>query len=303
GEALILRERLARTPEAQEAILRGFLDARLVPFAVRLATAMREAGVLDGVLTRHLAETLAQSEEGANFAASLWPELLRDEPTDVAGWELFAGSLRMLGQETLATHAAGLAQALTDARAPADPVTLSRVEVDHPVQAAWTAAPVGSAPLTEESAPRLHAVLAPALEVLSDRPLHPVLDLEGGVEAWLAEDDTLVLGAGALSVFGPVELTFLSAMALALGPSGEALMRPGPVEGLGLAARQALRAVPSTLAACRVAAQLSEEVRGGDPAAVRTSEVLQGSELLVALATEILEAAEVAMAILADRLR
>jgi hypothetical protein len=116
-----------------------------------------------------------------------------------------------------------------------------------------------------------------------------VLDPEGGVEAWLAAPDTLVLGAGALGAFGPVELDFLLALAFALGAEGEALARPGPVPGFGRAAVAAYRALPSSLAAGRVLALLSPEVRGRDPAEVEVGAVLRESAAFRALALAALE--------------
>ncbi|HEY0096192.1 MAG TPA: hypothetical protein VGB96_17825, partial [Archangium sp.] len=101
--------------------------------------------------------------------------------------------------------------------------------------------------------------------------------------------DELVLGAGALACFGPVELSYLCALALCLGARGEALSRPGPVEGFDEAAVTAFRAVPASLAASRVLAHLSPEVRGSDPSQVDVGTVLRTSTAFRAVALVALE--------------
>ena len=68
-----------------------------------------------------------------------------------------------------------------------------------------------------------------------------------------------------------------------------ALARPGPVEGLAQAAVEAFRAVPASLAAGRVLAQLDPDVRGGDPADVDTGAVLGASPVFRAVALTVLE--------------
>ena len=55
------------------------------------------------------------------------------------------------------------------------------------------------------------------------------LDPSGASEAWLASAGDLVIGAGALWCFGPVEVTYLVALALALGTRDRRLARPGEV--------------------------------------------------------------------------
>jgi len=104
------------------------------------------------------------------------------------------------------------------------------------------------------------------------------------------------LGAGALGVFGPVELTFLMALALGLGADGEALRRPGRVPRFAQAAVLAFDACPSSLAAARVLAVLDERVRGSDPAMVQTAEMLLGSDAFQKVALRALERGEKAVA-------
>jgi hypothetical protein len=137
--------------------------------------------------------------------------------------------------------------------------------------------------------PRLHAALSAALTGLGAHRVRIFLHPSGGLEAYLARPDELVLGAGALGAFGPVELTYLCALALALGPHGQLLARPGPLEGFEDAARDAFSAHPASLAASRVLAQLDPAVRGGDPLAVETAQVLKSSSAFKAIALRALE--------------
>lgn len=99
----------------------------------------------------------------------------------------------------------------------------------------------------------------------------------------MADARTLVLGAGALSLFGPVEITFLTALALALGAEGQALARPGEVPALGAAAARAFAAVPSPAAAARVLLWLDPVARGADADTIDTAAVLTGSLPLAAV--------------------
>jgi hypothetical protein len=85
------------------------------------------------------------------------------------------------------------------------------------------------------------------------------------------------LGVGALSVFGPPELSFLLALALELGSAGVQLQSTGAVEGFDEATLKAFRAAPASLAACRVVAHLDRSVRGSDPRAVNVARVLTTS--------------------------
>ena len=137
--------------------------------------------------------------------------------------------------------------------------------------------------------PRLDSALRPTLKSLGAGKVRLYLWPEGGVEAYLASPDALVLGAGALAAFGPVELGYLCALALCLGEAGEALSRPGVVPGFDDAAVEAFQAVPASLAASRVLARLAPEVRGADPSEVESGTVLRDSSAFHAVALAALD--------------
>jgi tetratricopeptide (TPR) repeat protein len=286
GEALQLRERLSDEPAMLESILRGYLEVQLVALAARLAERLLDAGVLSPEATRLVAERLAPTPEGAALAVRIWPELLRENLTEVDGWTLYAEALRQLGRTELATRMDGFGAALSSSDASVALPTVSSVPVptgfSHPL-------PEGALPVTSEQLPRLYAALKPVLKELGAGGVRVKLDPTGGVEAWLAGPDELVLGAGGLACFGQVELAYLCALALCLGEAGKALTRPGPVFGFEPAAVRAFRAVPSSLAAGRVLARLDTEVRGGDPATVDVGVVLSGSATFRALALAALD--------------
>jgi len=109
------------------------------------------------------------------------------------------------------------------------------------------------------------------------------------VEAWQAAPQVLVLGLGALTVFGPSELIYLCALALALGDKGRALTQPGDVEGFIEASVEAFDAYPVSSAAGRVLARLDSRVRGGDPTQVAWSSLLVDSPAFLAIALKALE--------------
>ncbi|HET9449912.1 MAG TPA: flagellar hook-length control protein FliK, partial [Aggregicoccus sp.] len=286
AEALQLRERLADTAPALEAVLRGYLEAQLLPFAVRLAERMVAAGQVGAALQRFVAERLAPTREGAALAVRLWRALLAEQPVDADGWTLFAEALQQLGRSEAAQRADGLGAALVSSRSPAplaQPAPLAREEgFLHPL-------PPGARSVTVEALPRLHAALLPTLRGLGAGDVQLTLDVEGGVEAWLAAPDTLVLGAGALGVFGPVELGYLCALALALGAQGQRLCTPGEAPGLASAAVSAFQALPASLAAARVLAHLEPAVRGQDPGALEVGTVLRESAAFRAVALATLE--------------
>ena len=286
GEALALREKIAKDPAELEEILEGYLQADLVPFAVRLGEKLWKEGQLSAGSLRMLAERLAPTVQGAQLAAQVWPEVLRANVLDADGWTLYSEALRGAGHEALAEVADGFGAALTSSAAPAAQVPLKEVEMA--TFATGHEAPPGLLPLTLETMPRVHQVLAAALQTLGGGRYPLGLDPVGGAEAWLA-GDTVVLGAGALGVFGPVELTFLVALALGLGADGEALRRPGRVGGLGDAAVRAFDACPSSLAAARVLAVLDDRVRGSDPTLVQPAELLGGNEPFRRVALRALE--------------
>jgi tetratricopeptide (TPR) repeat protein len=288
GEALSLREKVARTPAELERILTGYLLSDLVPFAVRLGARLVAEGSLSVATRRTLAERLAPTEQGAALAAQVWPALLRARVADADGWTLYAEALRHLGREAAATLADGFGAALTRTSGPAPIPALGKV----PVRAAeGVGRPEGVTPVSSEAMPRLAAALADTLAGLGAEGVDVVLAPAGGVEAYLA-GRTLVLGAGALSAFGQSELPYLVALALSLGEAGAALARPGPVSGFDEAAAAAFTACPASLAAARVLARLDAGVRGGDPRAVDEAAVLQRSAAFRAVALRALQTLE-----------
>ncbi|HYX92386.1 MAG TPA: hypothetical protein VE782_12550, partial [Myxococcaceae bacterium] len=143
--------------------------------------------------------------------------------------------------------------------------------------------------ITADSMPRLHAALSQALRALEAGGVRCFLHARGGAEAWLKSEEELILGAGGLGVFGPVELGWLCALALALGQEGAALTRPGTEPVLLDAALAAFEANPASLAAGRVLSYLDGSVRGLDPARVDVAEVLRGSQVFRAIALRALE--------------
>ncbi|WP_257458389.1 tetratricopeptide repeat protein [Archangium lipolyticum] len=287
GEALQLRERLTEEPAALEEILRKYLDSQLVVFAVRLAERLYQAGQLSPEAKRLVAERLSPTYEGSALAIHLWPELLRQQPVDADGWTLYAEALAAWDDVPReVARVDGFGAALVSSTASASAATLSPVA--RPEGFAH-ALPPDAVPVTDEQMPRLHAVLRPTLKGLGVEDLSVYLNPAGGVEAYLATPDQLVLGAGALACFGVVELGYLCALALCLGASGEALARPGPVPGFDEAAVAAFRAVPASLAASRVVAHLSAEVRGGDPRTVDVGAVLRTSTAFREVALAALE--------------
>ncbi|QRK09515.1 flagellar hook-length control protein FliK [Archangium violaceum] len=287
GEALQLRERLTDDPATLEGILRRYLDGQLVVFAVRLAERLFQAGQLSMEAKRLVAERLSPTYEGAALAIYLWPELLRRQPVDADGWTLYAEALVACDDVPMeVARVDGFGAALVSSTASASAATISRVALPegfrHPL-------PPNAVAVTAEVMPRLHAALRPTLKELGAESLRVFLNPAGGVEAYLASPDELVLGAGTLACFGPVELSYLCALALCLGGSGEALTRPGPVQGFDVAAVAAFRAVPASLAASRVLAHLSPEVRGSDPSSLDVGTVLRTSTAFRAVALAALE--------------
>lgn len=283
GEALQLEERSTERPEELEGIVQGYLQAELLPFAARLGQRLLARGKLAVATRRLLAEKLAGSPEGAEFAVRLWPDLLRENVTDADGWTLFAEALRRNAEERTADMVDGFGAALTGTlgpapRVPFTPLQRAPASKELPVlEPEWVE-------ISKESMPRLAQALRLALDELGAPQVATYLNPLGGVEAFLAEPDALVLGAGALSVFGPAELGFLCALALALGAEGVALARPGHVSALAEAASEAFKANPASLAAARVVAHLEGTVRGRDPSTWQVAAVLKNSEAFRAVA-------------------
>jgi tetratricopeptide (TPR) repeat protein len=287
GEALQLRERLTEDPAALEAILLQYLDAGLVVFAVGLAERLLQAGTLSLEAKRRVAERLSPTQEGAALAIHLWPELLRLRPVDADGWTLYAEALKACDNVSLeVARVDGFGAALVSSAASAVSATISPVVRFEGFR---YPPPPDVVPVTGEGMPHLDAALRTTLRELGAGDVRVFLDPAGGVEAYLTAPDELVLGVGALAIFGPVELGYLCALALCLGASGEALSRPGPVPGFDEAAVAAFHAVPASLAASRVLAHLSPEVRGANPSEVDVGTVLRGSTAFHAVALAALE--------------
>jgi tetratricopeptide (TPR) repeat protein len=287
GEALQLRERLTEDPAQLEDILRQYLDGQLVVFAVRLAERLFQAGQLSMTAKRLVAERLSPTYEGAALAIFIWPELLRQQPVDADAWTLYAEALAACDDVPMeVARVDGFGAALVSSTARASTATLSPVALPEGFRHAL---PPDAVPVTDERMPRLYAALRPTLKELGAGALRVFLNPAGGVEAYLASPEELVLGAGTLACFGPVELGYLCALALCLGAKGEALSRPGEVEGFDEAAVAAFRAVPTSLAASRVLAHLSPEVRGSNPSKVDVGTVLRTSTAFRAVALAALE--------------
>lgn len=284
GEAFALAEKIASTRAEFEAVLEGYLKSELVPFAVRLAEKLRAEAPLPTALNRLLAERLATNAQGAPLAVKAWLELMPTALTDADGWTLFGEALRHAGREELASLADGFGAALTSTTGGVTSVKPERLDW----KATSHALPEGAAAVTPDSMPRLHGALSEVLEAFGGSGLSLVLDVRGGVEAWLA-GSKLVLGAGALSTFGQAELSALVALALSLGESGEGLRRPGALAGWEAAAVTAFAAYPASLAFLRVLAQLEDGVRGTDPAQVELGVVLRASRAFQAVAQAAVE--------------
>jgi len=153
--------------------------------------------------------------------------------------------------------------------------------------------PPTAVPVNDDTMPRLAQVLSDACEALGLGAVSVALDTGGGVGAMFVDQSKLVLGAGALAVFGPTEVTALVALAAALGDGSRQLSEPGDVEGFADAAASAFRAVPSSLAIGRVVAFLDERVRGGDVRKVDVGAVLEASDAFRAVAHAALERLQV----------
>jgi tetratricopeptide (TPR) repeat protein len=287
GEALTLRERLAATPAELEQVLRGYLDVELVPFAVRLGSRLLDEGALSASTRRRLAERLSNTAQGAALALRAWPKLLEGAVADADGWTLLAEALMQLGRDADARVADGFGAVLTGTPGNAPTVELSPVA--RGAVGGATAVPATAVPVTEASMPRLWQALSEAARALGLEPLTVLLDTAGGVEAWFAEERRLVLGAGALAVFGPTELSALMALAAALGDDARLLAEPGEVPHFADACATAFRAVPSSRALGRLVAFLDERVRGADVRTVDVPTLLRDSDGFRAVAHAALE--------------
>ncbi|MDQ3266718.1 MAG: hypothetical protein M3Y59_24220, partial [Myxococcota bacterium] len=214
--------------------------------------------------------------------------LLRAAPVDADGWTLFAEALLLSGRDVAAQQADGFGAALTNSQAASPSVKLAPVARDLG-EAYAPSRPARLVPVTGLTMPRLHASLAATLSALGASDVLVSLDPAGGVEGYLVSPTELVLGAGALACFGAAELSYLCALALELGNRGQALTRPGEVEGWMDAATRAYQAVPGALAASRVLGHLDASARGGDPLKLDLGPVLRRSAAFRAVAAKALD--------------
>ncbi|MGQ0508935.1 MAG: flagellar hook-length control protein FliK [Myxococcaceae bacterium] len=256
ADVLMLSERLTTSVADRSRILQSYLQERLDLAAMKLGEKMLAAQELPAPMQRTLAERLASSEETAAFAAKLWPTVLRESPFDADGWTLYAEALRRSGEAGQSARMDGFGAVLTGA-ASAAPVLIAGAVTRAkfaPEETVKLKASVVS--LDASKMPRLYRTLADALKALGADDVTPALDTLGGAVGYLASPTQLVIGAGALGGFGPAELTYLCALALALGPAGASLAQRDLPSGFAAAAVAAFDAVPSPLAAGRVLATL-----------------------------------------------
>ncbi|MFN0063874.1 MAG: flagellar hook-length control protein FliK [Myxococcaceae bacterium] len=279
-------ETFAQTPETLERLLHRYVGSGLHPFAVAVAQRLMSGPGLTPAAARQAAEGLVGTPQGAPLAAHLWRDILRSQPADADGWTLYALALRQLDQGAAAERADGFGAALTESQkaapwVPMTPVSLGAME-------GLPALPTDATPVDAANFPRLAHVLHEAFVALGVGDWPVVLDARGGVEAYVAWGPTWVLGTSALSRFGPAELAYLAALTFALGGRSAQLRGHAPLAGFDEAAVQALRAVPSTLAACRVVAALHPQARGADPALPASRLPLAENSAFAALARDML---------------
>jgi hypothetical protein len=287
GEALRLSEHLAKTPADRVAILMGYLDAQMIPSAVRVGAAAFEEGALNAQQRRNFAERLSSVPQGAELALRVWPGILKQQPADADGWTLYSEAFRQVNRMRETVLADGFGAALTMSENPS--AMLRPEQVNVPEVARFDSLPKGLSVVDDDSMPRLSGALYDALAAMGAKGMTVMLDEKGGVEAWQAAPQVLVLGLGALTVFGPSELIYLCALALALGDKGRKLASPGEVEGFVEACVEAFEAYPASLAACRVLARLDSRVRGEDPDSVAWSSLLPDNPAFFAVAQKALE--------------
>jgi hypothetical protein len=279
-ESFALRQQLVHSPAERARLGVEALQAGLPERAVRLL-AGAEAEV-PPESRRSVAEQLATFPAGAPSAVALWPGLLSQGVLDADGYQAYALALRHTGRLLDATYFEEFARAARGELPLAElPPTITRLArpravLTHPL-------PPGALPVQAERMPQLHRALTQALFALGVPEVLAYLDPAGGPEAWLAGRETLVLGAGGLSLYGPAELTYLLALALLLGDEGVRLLTPGPLASVDRVAPAAFLAVPSPLAAARVLLLLDGSVRGADVEGLDVAQVLQGSRAFYAV--------------------
>jgi tetratricopeptide (TPR) repeat protein len=287
GEALPLLEKLAKTPAAFEAVLNGYLDLELVPFAVRLGERLVDAGTLSAATRRRLAERLSSTEQGAVLAIRTWPKFLEAHVDDADGWTLYAEALFHAGRPADARVADGFGAVLTGTHQASPAVPLFPV-AKRAIQRA-TVVPPNVRRIDDTSMPRLAKALDQAAQALRIGPLEFFLDPQGGAEATFASGQQVIIGAGALVVFGPMELAGLLALVATLGDDSRLLAGFETVPGFVDACAVAFRAVPSSIAMGRVVAFLDERVRGSDVRTVDVVGILRTSDAFRSIAHAALE--------------
>lgn len=274
-EAFALREQLVQSPAERAELGLHALQAGLLERAAHLLTGVEAEVPLAS--RREVAERLSNTETGAGVAANLWPSLLADGLPDAPGWMAYAEALRRTGRPVESGRFEDFARAASGELPLADASAAAAVRLSRPRAVRTRPLPSGAVAVEAASMPRLHAALSQSLSSLGAPEVLVYLDPAGGPEAWLAGPETLVLGAGALSYFGPVEMTFLVALALLLGDEGVELASPGSVPAVARVAPAAFLAVPVPRAAARVVLFLEAEVRGADVASVDVAAVLANS--------------------------
>ncbi len=203
NEALALREQLAHTPEEREALALAALRADRIADVVRILGPLGSADALSPDSRREFAAALARTEAGAPFAVQLWALLLSENALDAEGWALHGEALRNSGRHEAAARSVAFGE-LFAGEEPAPALVAIQPVVRAPVRTSVTL-PGGVLPVTPEDMPDLRAVLDDALAALGAPGVQIWLDPAGASEAWLAGANDLVLGAGALSLFGPIE--------------------------------------------------------------------------------------------------
>ena len=286
-EALSLREQLARTPEEREVLALTALRAGRHGDVVRILGPLGSVSALSVGSRREFASVLSTTDLGAPLAAQLWPLLLAEQPVDPEGWALHAEALRRSGRLDASGRAAAFGALFTGEELV--PVQVAVQPIARRAVRTSVTLPGGALAVTADEMPNLSAVLEQALAALGAPDVRVWLDPSGAGEAWMAATSDLVLGAGALSLFGPQEMTFLVALALALGDEGQGLARPGEVPAVAEAASEAFAAVPSPGAAARVLLWLDPAARGADLDTVDAAAVLSGSAPLAAVVQRALQ--------------
>ncbi|HZH02296.1 MAG TPA: hypothetical protein VEY30_00850, partial [Myxococcaceae bacterium] len=275
-ESLALREQVEEEGPELEAVALDFLRLGGLEAATRVGTRLYRAGQLSTDGRRVLAERLASSNEGAALSAALWPSLLDADAPSARDWTRFGEALRRAGRPEEAQLAEGFGLALSGSRSAAPRPPCHPLSVN--LSEGWSAeTPSSVSAVDGNSMPRLATLFEEVLRELGHPEMKTFLNATGGPEAYLLGQGHWVLGAGALGVFGPGELAYLCALALALGEEGPGLRLPGEVADWEVAAVTAFAACPAPLAAARVLARLDPSVRGSDPRRYRWEEVLRAS--------------------------